>query len=207
MMKGEETHVPAVVLVGDQDEQIDLPLTQDLLDLLRGRCALEDRHLIGRCHADHSANQLAGWTGDQHSIADGKRHLRAGISGTAAILNDAPPLVCRRVVMEMGCQAGRTVVGFLQAHGNAAAVARVESPGADEREERADDLILPCGGGAVQLALIAGFDRTYVSLVERGLSSPTIRTLVRLAEVLDVRPSKIVKQMEELLPKWRRAAR
>ena len=58
-----------------------------------------------------------------------------------------------------------------------------------------------------QLALNAGLDRTYMSLIERGLSSPTIRTLDRLAEALDVRPSKIVKHMEELLPKWRRAAR
>ena len=58
-----------------------------------------------------------------------------------------------------------------------------------------------------QLALTAGFDRTYMSLVERGLRSPTVRTLVQLAEVLDVRPSKIMRRMEELLPKWRRGAR
>ena len=55
-----------------------------------------------------------------------------------------------------------------------------------------------------QLALLAGFDRTYMSLVERGLRSPTIRTLVKLAEVLEVRPSKILRGMEELLPRWRR---
>jgi transcriptional regulator with XRE-family HTH domain len=58
-----------------------------------------------------------------------------------------------------------------------------------------------------RLALIAGLDRTYISLVERGLRSPTFRTVVRLAEVLDVRPSEVVRRMEELLPKWRRAAR
>src|ERR1700730_10906173 len=29
-----------------------------------------------------------------------------------------------------------------------------------------------------QLGLDAGFDRTYVSLIERGISSPTIRTMV-----------------------------
>jgi len=40
------------------------------------------------------------------------------------------------------------------------------------------------------LALEAGFERTYVSLIERGLKSPTIRALVRLAEALQVRPSK-----------------
>lgn len=47
-----------------------------------------------------------------------------------------------------------------------------------------------------QLGLEAGFDRTYISLVERGLQSPTVRTVVRLAEVLKVSPSSIIKQME-----------
>jgi len=54
------------------------------------------------------------------------------------------------------------------------------------------------------LALEGDFDRTYISLMERGLRSPTIRTVVRLAEVLDVRPSEIVQEMEVLLPKWKR---
>jgi len=57
-----------------------------------------------------------------------------------------------------------------------------------------------------RLGLIAELDRTYISLVERGLRSPTIRTVVLLAEVLEVRPSEIVRRMEELLPKWRRSA-
>lgn len=46
------------------------------------------------------------------------------------------------------------------------------------------------------LGLEAGFDRTFISLLERGLRSPTIRTLVKLAEVLEVRPSEIVREME-----------
>jgi transcriptional regulator with XRE-family HTH domain len=50
-----------------------------------------------------------------------------------------------------------------------------------------------------RLGLTAGLDRTYISLVERGLRSPTIRTVVLLAEVLEVRPSEIVLRMEELL--------
>jgi len=50
-----------------------------------------------------------------------------------------------------------------------------------------------------QLGLIAGFDRTYISLIERGINSPTIRTVVKLALVLEVAPSKIVVRMEELL--------
>ena len=50
-----------------------------------------------------------------------------------------------------------------------------------------------------QLGLIAGFDRTYISLIERGINSPTIRTVVKLAGVLKVAPSKIVVKMEELM--------
>lgn len=50
-----------------------------------------------------------------------------------------------------------------------------------------------------QLAFDSGFDRTYISLLERGVRSPTIRSLVRLAEVLKVRPSEIVMRMETLL--------
>jgi len=49
------------------------------------------------------------------------------------------------------------------------------------------------------LGLEAGLDRTYVSLIERGLRSPTIRTLVKLAEVLHVLPSEIVSSMERRL--------
>src|SRR5579864_8125465 len=50
-----------------------------------------------------------------------------------------------------------------------------------------------------RLALEGGFDRTYISLIERGINSPTIRIVVGLAAVLKVAPSKIVRRMEELL--------
>ena len=50
-----------------------------------------------------------------------------------------------------------------------------------------------------RLALEAGFERTYVSLIERGLKSPTIRAVVRLAQALKVKPSLIVERMERLL--------
>ena len=51
-----------------------------------------------------------------------------------------------------------------------------------------------------KLGLDAGFDRTYISLIERGISSPTIRTVVKLAGVLKVPPSKIVARMEQFSP-------
>ena len=50
-----------------------------------------------------------------------------------------------------------------------------------------------------QLALEGGFDRTYISLIERGINSPTIRIVVGIAAVLKVAPSRIVRRMEELL--------
>jgi transcriptional regulator with XRE-family HTH domain len=48
-----------------------------------------------------------------------------------------------------------------------------------------------------RLALEGGFDRTYISLIERGINSPTIRKLVGIAAVLK---SRIVRRMEELMP-------
>jgi transcriptional regulator with XRE-family HTH domain len=50
-----------------------------------------------------------------------------------------------------------------------------------------------------RLALEGGFDRTYISLIERGINSPTIRIVVRIAAMLKVPPSKIIRRMEELL--------
>jgi len=50
-----------------------------------------------------------------------------------------------------------------------------------------------------KLADDGGFDRTFISLIERGINSPSIRTVVKLAGVLKVAPSKIVVRMEQLL--------
>jgi transcriptional regulator with XRE-family HTH domain len=50
-----------------------------------------------------------------------------------------------------------------------------------------------------RLALDSGLDRTYISLIERGINSPSIRVVVRIAAILKVPPSKIVRRMEELL--------
>ncbi len=50
-----------------------------------------------------------------------------------------------------------------------------------------------------KLAEDGDFDRTFISLIERGINSPSIRTLVKLARVLQVPPSVIVVRMEEML--------
>ena len=49
------------------------------------------------------------------------------------------------------------------------------------------------------MALDSGFDRTYISGVERGVKSPTVRALFKLAQFLNVKPSDLLRRTEELL--------
>ncbi len=46
-----------------------------------------------------------------------------------------------------------------------------------------------------RLALKSDLDRTYISLLERGLRMPTIETLFKIARALEESPSKIVCQL------------
>jgi len=55
-----------------------------------------------------------------------------------------------------------------------------------------------------ELAFQCNLDRTYISLIERGIRSPTVRTVVKLAEVLKVSPSEIIRRMEVLLARPQR---
>jgi transcriptional regulator with XRE-family HTH domain len=48
-----------------------------------------------------------------------------------------------------------------------------------------------------KLAFETGFDRTTISLMERGLLSPTLRTMVRLCRLLRLPFSELAKQVEE----------
>lgn len=57
------------------------------------------------------------------------------------------------------------------------------------------------------LAHEAGRHRTYLSDVERGLSSPSLRTVALLARVLDTTPSALVKRAEELMDEAQRRPR
>lgn len=52
-----------------------------------------------------------------------------------------------------------------------------------------------------ELAHAAGRHPTFISMIERGLSSPTLDTIVLLARALHVRPSELLKRMERAL-KW-----
>lgn len=47
-----------------------------------------------------------------------------------------------------------------------------------------------------ELGTDANLDRTYISLLERGLKQPTLETLFALAKALNVTPSFIVKRLE-----------
>lgn len=53
------------------------------------------------------------------------------------------------------------------------------------------------GISQMDLYTASGIDRTYISAVERGIQSPTIRMIVRFAKYLKVRPSDIVCRMEQ----------
>lgn len=48
-----------------------------------------------------------------------------------------------------------------------------------------------------QLALSAGVERNFVSLIERGVNQPTIRVVFKLAHALGVSPSKLIELTEE----------
>ncbi|MGK7344313.1 MAG: helix-turn-helix domain-containing protein [Candidatus Nitrospinota bacterium M3_3B_026] len=47
-----------------------------------------------------------------------------------------------------------------------------------------------------ELGFETGYHRTYISLLERGLRSPTLTTIFQLATALEVKPSEIIRQVE-----------
>ena len=49
------------------------------------------------------------------------------------------------------------------------------------------------------MALRADVDRNYISLIELGKNSPSVRMLYRLCDALDVRPSDLLKDVEKRL--------
>jgi transcriptional regulator with XRE-family HTH domain len=48
------------------------------------------------------------------------------------------------------------------------------------------------------LALEAGIQRNYVSLIERGINQPTITIIFNLAEALEMQPSQLIELVEAL---------
>jgi transcriptional regulator with XRE-family HTH domain len=47
-----------------------------------------------------------------------------------------------------------------------------------------------------KLAEYCDLDRTYISMLERGLRQPTISTIFKIADALDISPSELVKKVE-----------
>lgn len=50
-----------------------------------------------------------------------------------------------------------------------------------------------------RLAQESDLDRTYISLLERGLRQPSLTTILLIAKALNVSPTKIVSKVEALL--------
>ncbi len=50
-----------------------------------------------------------------------------------------------------------------------------------------------------KLAELSGYDRTYISLLERGLRQPTITTIFNLSKPLGIPPHQLIKTVEEAL--------
>lgn len=50
-----------------------------------------------------------------------------------------------------------------------------------------------------ELAFRAGLDRTYISLLERGLKSPTLTTFFQLCRVLNQKPAIFIARISEQL--------
>ena len=48
-----------------------------------------------------------------------------------------------------------------------------------------------------QLALSAGVERNFVSLIERGVNQPTVRVVFKLAHALGTSPTRLVELTEE----------
>lgn len=57
---------------------------------------------------------------------------------------------------------------------------------------------LQVGLSQEQLAQQCNLDRTYISLLERGLRQPTISSLFSLSKVLGIKPSELIKLTEDL---------
>jgi len=47
-----------------------------------------------------------------------------------------------------------------------------------------------------KLAFNSNLDRTYISLLERGLRMPTLETLFKISYALNVKPVDIIKELE-----------
>ena len=52
-----------------------------------------------------------------------------------------------------------------------------------------------------ELAIRSNVDRTFISHIERGKHQPTITTIFKLAQQLNLTPSQMIREAEDLLAK------
>jgi transcriptional regulator with XRE-family HTH domain len=52
-----------------------------------------------------------------------------------------------------------------------------------------------------QLGFDSGYHRNYIGLLERGLKSPSLSTIMDIAETLQVSAAEMMKRVEERVPK------
>jgi transcriptional regulator with XRE-family HTH domain len=55
----------------------------------------------------------------------------------------------------------------------------------------------------VELGKKCGLDRTFISLIERGIRQPTLNSLFQIASALDTTPSDLLTQLEARLRRSR----
>lgn len=48
-----------------------------------------------------------------------------------------------------------------------------------------------------KLAEFCNLDRTYISLLERGQRQPTLTTIFKIAEALEIKPSQLILKVQE----------
>ncbi|MCF8024605.1 MAG: helix-turn-helix domain-containing protein [Desulfobacteraceae bacterium] len=50
-----------------------------------------------------------------------------------------------------------------------------------------------------RLAQESGLDRSYISLLERGIKQPSLTTIIQIAQTLDLSPRELMAKVEEKL--------
>jgi len=85
---------------------------------------------------------------------------------------------------------------------------RTRRPAGAFRPERAfgevlRDIRMKRGLSQEQLGFESGYHRTYISLLERGLKSPSLGTIMTLASTLGVPAAEMIRRVERTLGKER----
>jgi len=56
---------------------------------------------------------------------------------------------------------------------------------------------MKCDISQDQLARIANLDRTFISLLERGLRQPSLKSIFQIASALDLEPDELITRIKE----------